>query len=132
MEVSKGRPHVLCAMCPRTGIAKIYSSSVTRLEIHNRMLATMALLLTFLLKCCVMTQQEGIMQDVNTVAGTDQCQLLEYGQYSYVNLSTYLYTIIRVVPVHPRATWCVTLLGTLLEHLIISKLSDGSDSYMVW
>ena len=30
-----------------------------------------------------MTQQEGIMQDVNTFAGTDQCQLTEYGPYSY-------------------------------------------------
>ena len=41
-------------------------------------------LLTFLLKCCVMTQQEGIMQAVYTFAGTDQCQLPEYGPYSYI------------------------------------------------
>ena len=55
-----------------TGIAEIYSSSITGSDIHYRMLATMVLL-TFLLKCCVMTQQEGIMQDVYTFAGTDQC-----------------------------------------------------------
>ena len=30
-----------------------------------------------------------------------------------------------------RVTSCLTLLGTLLEHLIISKPLDGSDSYMV-
>ena len=30
-----------------------------------------------------------------------------------------------------REMSCVTLLGTLLEHLIISKPLDGSDSYMV-
>ena len=41
-----------------TGIAEIYSSSTTGTDIHYRMLATM-ILLTFLLKCCVMTQQEG-------------------------------------------------------------------------
>ena len=41
-------------------IVEIYSSSVTKSDIHYRMLATMVLL-TFLLKCCVMTQQEGIM-----------------------------------------------------------------------
>ena len=41
-------------------------------------------LLTFLLKCCVMIQQEGIMQDVYTFAGTDQCHLPEYGKYSYM------------------------------------------------
>ena len=29
-----------------------------------------------------MTQQEGIMQDVNTFAGTGQCQLPEYDHYS--------------------------------------------------
>ena len=46
-----------------TGIAEIYSSSITGSDIHYRILATMVLL-TFLLKCCVMTQQEGIMQDV--------------------------------------------------------------------
>ena len=45
---------------------------------HYRMLATMVLL-TFPLKYCVMIQQEGIMQDVYTFAGTDQCQLPEYG-----------------------------------------------------
>ena len=40
----------------------------------------------------------------------------------YVNL----YTRIR-----PRVTSCLTLWGTLLEHLIISKPLDESDSYMV-
>ena len=59
--------------CMSTGISKIYSSSTTGSDIHYRMLATMVLL-TFLLKCCVMIQQEGIMQDVYTFAGTDQCQ----------------------------------------------------------
>ena len=66
-----------------TGIAAIYSSSITGSDIHYRMLATMVLL-TFLLKYCVMPQQEGIMQDVYTLAGTDQCQLPEYGPYSYI------------------------------------------------
>ena len=51
------------------GIAEIYSSSITGSDIHYRMLATM-MLLTFLLKRCVMTQQEGIMQEVyNYVCG---------------------------------------------------------------
>ena len=70
-----------------TGIAEIYSSSITASDIHYRMLATMVLL-TFLLKCC-MTQQEGIMQDVYTFAGTDQCQLQEYCTYSYICKSIY-------------------------------------------
>ena len=52
-----------------TGIAEIYSSSINGSDIHYRMLATMVLL-TFQLKCCVMTQQE----DVHTFAETDQCQ----------------------------------------------------------
>ena len=43
------------------------------------MLATMVLL-TFLLKRYEMTQYEGLMQDIYTFAGTDQCQL------PYVNL----------------------------------------------
>ena len=38
--------------------------------------------LTFLLKCCVMTQQEGTMQDVYTFAG-----LPEYGPYGYSPLN---------------------------------------------
>ena len=71
-----------------TGIAEIYSFSITGSDIHYRMLATMVLL-TFLFRCCVMTQQEGIMQDVHTFAGTDQCQLPEYGPYSYICKSTY-------------------------------------------
>ena len=62
-------------------------------DIHYRILATVVLL-TFLLKCCVMTQQEGIMQDVYTFAGTDQWQLPEYGPYSYI---CNLYTRIRAV-----------------------------------
>ena len=66
-----------------TGIAEISYSSTTGSDIHYRMLATM-MLLTFLLKSCVMIQQEGIMQDVYTCVGTDQCQLPEYGPYSFV------------------------------------------------
>ena len=72
-----------------TDIAEIYSSSTTGSDIHYRMLATMVLL-TFLLKCCMMIQQEGIMQDVYTFAGTDECQLPEYGPYSYMCRSTSL------------------------------------------
>ena len=53
------------------------------------------------------------MQDVNMFAGADQCQLPEYGPYSYICKSVYLYTIIRVVR---PSTSCVTLLGTLLKH----------------
>ena len=71
-----------------TGIADICSSSITWSEIHYRMLATM-MLLTFFLKCCLMTLQEGIMQDVYTFARTDQCQLPEYGPYSYICKSIY-------------------------------------------
>ena len=71
-----------------TGIAEIYSSSIPGSDIHYRMLVTMVLL-TFLLKCFEMTQQEGIMQDVYTFAGTDQCQLPEYGPYSYICKSIY-------------------------------------------
>ena len=71
-----------------SGIAEIYSSTITGSDIQYRMLATMVLL-TFLLICCVMTQQEGIMQDVYTFARTDQCQLPEYGPYGYICKSTY-------------------------------------------
>ena len=46
--------------------AEIYSSSTTGSDIHHRILATMVLL-TFLLKCCVMIQQE--VQDVSYVCG---------------------------------------------------------------
>ena len=35
-----------------------------------------------------MIQQEGLMQDVDTFADTDQCQLPEYGPYSYICKST--------------------------------------------
>ena len=56
------------------------------------------LLLTFLLECCVKIQQEGIMQDVYTFVGTDQCQLPEYGPYSYKCKSTS--RTIRFEPIH--------------------------------
>ena len=68
-----------------TGIA---TSSITGSDINYKMLATMVLL-TFLLKCYVITQQEAIMQDVYTFVGTDQCQLPEYGPYSYICKSIY-------------------------------------------
>ena len=71
-----------------TDIAEIYSSSNTGSDINYRVLATMVLL-TFLLKCCLITQQEEITQDVYTFAGTDQCQLPEYGLYSYICKSIY-------------------------------------------
>ena len=71
-----------------TGTAEIYSSTITKSDIHYRMLSTIVLLI-FPLKCCVMTQQEGIMRDVYTFAGTDQCQLPEYGPYSYICKSIY-------------------------------------------
>ena len=64
------------------------STGIAGSDIHYRTVATM-LLLTFLLKCCVMTQQEGTLQDVYTFAGTDQCQLPEYGPYSYIGKSIY-------------------------------------------
>ena len=70
-----------------TDIVEIYSSSTTGSDIHYRMLATMVLL-TFLLKCFVMIQQEWIMQDVYTFAGTDHCQLPEYGSKSCICKST--------------------------------------------
>ena len=93
-----------------TGIAEIYLSSITGSDIHYRMLANMVLL-TFLLKCCVMrTQQEGIMQDVYTFVGTDQCQLLEYGPYSYICKS---YTRTRAV----RPSTC-TVVRNAFGHLI--------------
>ena len=45
---------------------------------------TIIVLLTFLLKFCIIIQQEEIMQDVYTFAGIDQCQSPEYGPYSYI------------------------------------------------
>ena len=96
-----------------TCIAEIYSSSITGSDIHYGMLATMVLL-TFLLKCCVMIQQEGIMQDVYTFAGTDQCQLPEYGPYSYINL----YTRIRAVRPSTCNGVCSAFVHHILEHLI--------------
>ena len=71
-----------------TDIAEINSSSITGSYNYFRMPATMESL-TFLLKCCVMTQQEGIMQDVYVFERTDQCQLPDYGPYSYICKSTY-------------------------------------------
>ena len=71
-----------------TGIADIYSSSITGSDINYKMLPAMVLLI-FLLKCCVITQQEEIMQDVYTFVGIDQCQLPEYGPYSYICKSIY-------------------------------------------
>ena len=68
-----------------TRIAEIYSSSIIGSDIHYRMLATIVLL-TFILKSCVMTQQEGIVQDVYTFVGTDQCHLAHIA--IYVNLHT--------------------------------------------
>ena len=65
-------------------IAEIYSSSITGSDIHYRMLATM-MLLTFLLKCCVMTQQEGKMQGVYTYCG--HCHSMAHIAI-YVNLHT--------------------------------------------
>ena len=88
-----GREYIL------TDIAEMHSSSTTGSDIHYRVLATMVLL-TFLLKCCVMIQQEGIfLQDVYTFAGTDQFQLPEYGPYTvvaiYVNLLHEPYVLSR-------------------------------------
>ena len=88
-----------------TGFAEIFSSSITGSDINYKMLATMVLF-RFLLKCCVITQQEAIMQDVYTFVGTDQCQLPEYGPYSYI---LNLYTRIRAV----RPSTC-----TAFGHLI--------------
>ena len=75
-----------------------------------------------------MTQWEGIMQDVYTLAGTDQCQFPKYGPYyRYVNL----YTRIRAA----RPSTCNVVRNAfghlIIEHLIISKPMDGWDSYMV-
>ena len=91
-----------------TSIAEICSSSITGSDIHYRMLATMVLL-TFLLKCCVMTQQEGIMQDVYTFAGTDQCQSMAHIAI-YVNLHTII--LIAVCP-----STC-NVVRNAFEHLI--------------
>ena len=62
-----------------TGIAEIYSSLITASDIHYRMLATMV----------IEMPSEGIMQDVYTFAGIDQCQLPEYVPYSYICKSIY-------------------------------------------
>ena len=93
-----------------TGIAEIYSSSTTGSDSHYRMLATMVLL-TFVLKCCVMIQQEWIMQDVCTFAGTDQDQLPEYGPYSYLLqepyvLSRYTYFQLTTINLLNESYYC--------------------------
>ena len=75
-----------------------------------------------------MTQQEGLMQDVYTLAGTDQCQLPEYGPYSYIPVCK---SRIRAA----RPSTCNVVRNAfghlIIKHLIISKPMDGSDSYMV-
>ena len=76
-----------------------------------------------------MTQQEGLMQDIYTLALTSaSCQSMAYiAIYRYVNL----YTRIRAV----RPSTCnavrYAFVHLIIEHLIISKRTDGSDSYMV-
>ena len=111
-----------------TGIAEIYSSSITGSDIHYRMLATM-LLLTFLLKCCIMTQQEGIMQDAcgNELTSASFQSMAHIAIYRYVNL----YTRIRTA----RPSTCNVVRNAfghlIIEHLNISKPMDGSDSYIV-
>ena len=87
-----------------TVIAEIYSSSNTGSDINYKMLSTMVLL-TFLLKCCVITQQEAIMQDVYTFVASASCQ-------SMVNIAVYvnLYTRIRAV----RPSTC-TAFGNLIR-----------------
>ena len=65
-----------------TGIAENYSSSITGSDIYYRMLATVGVINIPIEM--LMIQQEGIMQNVYTFAGTDQCQLPEYGPYSYM------------------------------------------------
>ena len=86
-----------------TRIAETYSSSNTGSDINYKMLSTMVLL-TFLLKCCVITQQEAIMQDVYTFVASASCQ-------SMVHIAVYvnLYTRIRAV----RPSTC-----TAFGHLI--------------
>ena len=97
-----------------TGIAEIYSSSITGSDFHYRMLATMVLL-TFLLKCCVITQQERIVQDVYTFAGTDQCQLPESGPYNYIRKSTY-----RIRAVHSSKCFGLVWFSfTALQHIYV-------------
>ena len=120
-QSSKGRPRIVCAMCPRILKGRKSTEAWT---VHNTALNSsmgidtttyriridvsvqevggcwvagggvtfrQALLKSIhlpplgriftieCLKCCVMIQQEGIMQHVYTFAGTDQWQLLEYG-----------------------------------------------------
>ena len=98
-----------------TGIAEIYPSSITGSDIHYRILATMALL-THLLKCCVMTQQEGLMQDVNMFAGTDQCQLPEYGPYSYIHVVLYAFWhLIRAPHYFQTLGWIGFIYGLMID-----------------
>ena len=100
-----------------TGIAEICSSSTTGSDIHYMMISTMVLL-TFLLKCCVMIQQEGIMQDIYTFTGTDQCQLPEYDPYSYICLlqepivlSRYTYFQITTIDLLNESYYCQVMLS---------------------
>ena len=107
-----------------TGIAEIYSSYISGSDIHYRMLTTMVLS-TFLLKCCVMTQQEGIIRLRELTSAS--CQSMAHiAIYRYVNL----YTRIRAA----RPSTCNVVRNAfghlIIEHLIISKPMDGSDSYI--
>ena len=111
-----------------TGIAEIYSSSITGSDIHYRMLATMALL-TFLLKCCVMTQREGIMQDVNTFAGTDQCQLPEYGPYSYTRG---IWKVRSMVQFFDKRLTNPFMFGTILNSNLCSILGNKFGMEGMW
>ena len=74
-----------------TDIAEIYSSSTTGSDIHYKMQATMVIL-AFLLKCCVMIQQEGIMQDIYMFAGS--CQSMAHLAI-YINLLQEPYVLNR-------------------------------------
>ena len=69
-------------------IAEIYSTSNTGSDINYKMLSTMVLL-TFLLKCCVITQQEAIMQNFIGLweLNSGSCQSMVHIAV-YVNLYT--------------------------------------------
>ena len=64
---------------------EIFSSYITGSDIHFRILATMVLI-TFLLKCCVITQPEGLIECKMFIRLRE---LPEYGPYSYICKSTY-------------------------------------------
>ena len=78
-----------------TGIAEIYSSSITGSDINYKTLATMVLL-TFLLKCCVITQQEVISYVYMFIR---LWELTSASCQSMVHIAIYvnLYTRIRAV-----------------------------------